>query len=115
MPKYRYLDDGTPPRVNAARPPGDWQTLDVVFRAPRFDASGKKVADARFEKVIMNGQVIHQDAVVKTPTGHAWHNREVSRGPLLLQADHGPVAFRRIRVRPLDDRHEKAAAKQPPR
>jgi hypothetical protein len=110
LPRYRYLDEGTPPRVNAARPAGEWQTLDVVFRAPRFDASGKKVADARFEKVVMNGQIIHQDVAVKTPTGHAWHTREVASGPLLLQADHGPVAFRQIRVRPLGDRKEQAAA-----
>ena len=47
----------------------------------------------------MNGQVIHEDVEVKTPTGHAWRNKEVARGPILLQADHGPVAFRKIRVR----------------
>ncbi len=99
LPRYHYLDDGVPPRVNAARPFGQWQTLDVVFQAPRFDQEGKKVADARFVKVILNGQVIHEDVAVKTPTGHAWHNKEVARGPLLLQADHGPVAFRGIRVR----------------
>jgi hypothetical protein len=99
LPRYHYLDDGIPPRVNAAKPAGEWQTLDVVFRAPRFDKDGKKVADARFVKVVLNGQVIHDDVVLKAPTGHAWHNPEVARGPLLLQADHGPVAFRNIRVR----------------
>ncbi len=91
----------SPPRVNAARPFGEWQTLDVVFHAPRFDADGKKTADARFVKVVLNGQVIHEDVAVKTPTGHAWRNKEVARGPILLQADHGPVAFRKIRVRAL--------------
>jgi hypothetical protein len=103
FPKYHYLDEGVPPRVNAAKPFGQWQTLDVVFRAPRFDADGKKSADARLVKVALNGQVIHEDVALKTPTGHAWHNKEVARGPLLLQADHGPVAFRNIRVRPLDE------------
>jgi hypothetical protein len=101
LPKYHYLDQGIPPRVNAARPFGQWQTLDVVFQAPRFDTDGKKIADARLLKVVLNGQVIHEDVALKTPTGHAWHNKEVARGPLLLQADHGPVAFRKIRVRPL--------------
>jgi hypothetical protein len=101
LPRYHYLDQGTPPRINAARPAGEWQTLDVTFRAPRFGPDGKKIKDARFEKVVLNGQVIHQDVELKTPTGHAWRLKEVARGPILLQGDHGPVAFRNIRVRPL--------------
>lgn len=101
LPRYRYLDKGIPPLVNAARPFGEWQTLDVIFRAPRFDAEGKKTADARLVKAVLNGQVIHGDVALRTPTGHAWHDKEVARGPLLIQADHGPVAFRKIRVRPL--------------
>jgi hypothetical protein len=103
LPRYRYLDDGVPPRVNAARPFGEWQTLDVIFHAPRFDADGKKTANARLAKVVLNGQVIHEDLALKTPTGHAWHDKELVKGPLLLQADHGPVAFRNIRVRPFTD------------
>jgi hypothetical protein len=101
LPKYRYLDEGTPPLLNAARPPGEWQTLDVIFRAPRFDSSGKKIKNASFEKVVLNGQVIHQNVELKSPTGHYWRNKEVARGPILLQGDHGPVAFRNIRVRPI--------------
>jgi hypothetical protein len=99
-PRYRYLDKGTPPRVNAAKPAGEWQTLDVIFRAPSFDAAGKKTADARFIKVVLNGTLIHEDVDQATPTGHAWKNKETAAGPLLLQGDHGPVAFRNIRVRP---------------
>jgi hypothetical protein len=99
LPRYHHIDQGHPPRVNAARPAGAWQTLDVIFRAPRFDAAGKKVANARFVKVVLNGQVVHEDLEVATPTGHAWRLPEVAAGPLLLQADHGPVAFRNVRVR----------------
>jgi hypothetical protein len=100
LPFYHHIDRGVPPRVNAARPAGRWQTLDIRFRAPRFDAAGKKVANPRFVRVVLNGQVVQDDAELKTPTGHNWHRPAVARGPLLLQADHGPVAFRNVRVRP---------------
>src|SRR5207249_1277417 len=56
-PRYHHIEKGTPPRTNASRPPGEWQTLDVVFQAPRFDSRGKKIAYARFVKVTLNGQV----------------------------------------------------------
>jgi hypothetical protein len=98
-PRYHHIDKGIPPRTNAARPAGEWQTLDVIFKAPRFDAQGKKIANARFVKVVLNGKVIHENVELKTPTGHAWRDKEIAKGPLLLQADHGPVAFRNIRVR----------------
>jgi len=99
LPRYHHIDEGFPPRANACKPPGEWQTLDVTFRAPRFDASGKKVANARFVKVVLNGVVVQEDVEVPAPTGHAWREPEVATGPILLQADHGPVAFRNIRVR----------------
>jgi 3-keto-disaccharide hydrolase len=102
LPRYHHLDDGYAPRVNAARPAGEWQTLDLVFKAPRFDASGKKMSNARFVKVVLNGQVVQEDRELLAPTGHAWRLPEVPRGALMLQADHGPVAFRNIRVRALD-------------
>ena len=99
-PVYHHIDNGTPPKVNACRPPGEWQTLDMIFQAPRFDADGNKTANARFVKVILNDKVVQEDVEVKYPTGNNWHNKEIPSGPLLLQADHGPVAFRNIRVRP---------------
>lgn len=100
QPKYHHIDKGTPPKVNACKPAGEWQTLDVVFRAPRFDADGKKTANATFVKVVLNEQVIHENVEVLYPTGAAWRlKKEVARGPLLLQGDHGPVAFRNVKVR----------------
>ena len=102
LPRYHHIDEEAPPRVNAARATGEWQTLDVIFRAPRFGSDGKKTRHHRFDKVVLNGQIIHEDVEVKTPTGHAWRLTEVARGPILLQGDHGPVAFRNIRVKPLD-------------
>ena len=102
LPFYHHIDAGFAPRVNASRAPGEWQSLDVTFRAPRFGADGKKTANARFVKVVLNGQVVHENVEVPAPTGHAWHNQESPTGPFFLQADHGPVAFRNIRLRPLE-------------
>jgi Domain of Unknown Function (DUF1080) len=100
-PKYHHIDEGFPPRVNAAKPAGEWQTLDISFTAPHFGPDGKKTANARFVKVVLNGQVIHEDRDVGTPTGANYVKPEVATGPLQLQGDHGPVAFRNVRVRPL--------------
>jgi hypothetical protein len=98
-PKYHHIDKGIAPKSNAAKPAGEWQSLHAVFLAPRFDAKGTKVASARLVKVVLNGQVIHDDVELKTPTGANWARPEAARGPLLLQGDHGPVAFRNVRVR----------------
>jgi Domain of Unknown Function (DUF1080) len=102
LPRYHHLDDGYAPLIDAAKPAGEWQTLDLVFKAPRFDESGKKVGNARMVKVVLNGKIVQENLELRAPTGHAWRLPEVRRGPLLLQADHGPVAFRNIRVRPLE-------------
>lgn len=102
FPRYHYLDRGIAPAENAARPAGEWQTLTLRFQAPRFDDRGRKVANARLRDVVLNGRTIHRDVELKAPTGHAWRIPEVRRGPILLQADHGPVAFRKLRVRPGD-------------
>jgi hypothetical protein len=99
-PRYHHLDKGIAPRTNACRPPGEWQTLDAVFLAPRFDKNGKKTASARLLKAVLNGVLIHDDVEWKTPTGDRWKSPEKSAGPLLLQGDHGPVAFRNVRARP---------------
>lgn len=101
LPTYHHIDDGYPPKVNASKAPGEWQTFDIVFHAPRFDAGGKKIANARFDKVVLNGQVVQDGVELPSPTGHFWKRKELPAAPLLLQADHGPVAFRNIRVRRL--------------
>ena len=84
-------------RVNAARPPGEWQTFEIDFQAPRFE-NGKKVANARFHRVVLNGKVIQEDVEVTTVTGGNLGRGETPTGPLLFQGDHGPVAYRNIRV-----------------
>jgi endonuclease/exonuclease/phosphatase family metal-dependent hydrolase len=106
----RWKDDkgfeGHPPRTNASRPPGQWQSFDVVFRAPRFDGAGRKTANARFERVLHNGVLVHEDVEVTGPTRAASFEDERPLGPLMLQGDHGPVAYRNITLRPLDESGE---------
>jgi hypothetical protein len=91
--------EGHAPRVNASRPPGEWQSFDVVFRAPRFDAAGNKLANARFVKVVLNGQVLHENVEVTGPTRASPFQDEKPTGPFMLQGDHGPVAYRAIVLR----------------
>lgn len=99
-PKKRGYE-GHAPRVNASRAPGEWQSFDVVFRAPRFDANSKKTKNAMFVKVVHNGKVIHENVEVTGPTRSSTFNDEKPTGPLMLQGDHGPVAYRNLRIRPL--------------
>ncbi len=100
-PRYHHIDKGIPPKINACKPPGEWQTLDVTFIAPRFDGAGKKVKNARIARAVLNGQLIHENQELQTPTGDRWNEAEMFEGPLMLQGDHGPVALRNFRVRPL--------------
>jgi hypothetical protein len=92
--------EGHAPNVNASKPPGEWQSFDIVFRAPRFDASGKKTANAAFVKVLHNGKVIHENVECTGPTRGAKHASEAPTGPILLQGDHGPVAYRNFKLTP---------------
>jgi|SRR5450759_673787 len=100
----RWIDEkpvgGSAPKVNASRAPGEWQSFHVWFRAPRFEA-GKKIQNARFLKVVYNGQTVQENVEVDGPTRAHMDIPEAPMNPLMLQGDHGPVAFRNIWVRPL--------------
>jgi len=89
-----------PPKNPKYVKPGQWSSFEIHFRAPRFEG-GKKVANARFEKVILNGRIIHEDVEVKGPTRSCLTGKEKPTGPLMLQGDHGAVAYRNIEVKPL--------------
>ena len=90
----------TPPMVNAARPPEQWQTFDMVFHAPKFDDKGKKTANARIT-VLWNGVLIHDDAQIPSSTPDHSAAEPTSPGPIELQ-DHGYlVRYRNMWVRPL--------------
>ena len=96
---YKHIDNGIGPRVNASKPAGEWQTLDVVWKSPRVDAKGEKIANATVVKAVLNGEVIHENQELKTPTGANWSKKETATGPFMLQCDHGPVAWRNVRIR----------------
>jgi hypothetical protein len=100
-PGGRGRVDGRPPPVNVSRAPGQWQSFHIWFRAPRFDAAGSKIEDARFLRVEHNGTLLHESFELKGSTRARSPWSERAAAPLLLQGDHGPVAFRNIYIRPL--------------
>ena len=95
-------DDGTggsPPALNACRPPGEWQSLHIWFQAPRFDSSGRKTANAKVLRVLLNDTHVQENVEVPGPTVSHMNIPEAPANPLMLQGDHGPVAFRNIYIR----------------
>ena len=94
-----------PPFVNACRPPGQWQSYDVIFETPRWD-EGWLVEPARLT-VFHNGLLLHHRQEAMGPTGHrntsSYASPHDEEGPLRLQ-DHGnPTRFRNIWMRGLTD------------
>jgi hypothetical protein len=89
--------------VNASRPPGQWQTYDIVFHAPRFDRAGKLMSPAHVT-VLHNGVLVQDDVALSGPTAHQArppYEAHAAKLPLMLQ-DHGnPVRYRNIWLRPL--------------
>ena len=98
-PKYHHIDKGSPPRVNASKRPGEWQTMDIIFNSPRFDKAGNKTAHARFVKVVHNGKVIQEDVEVPYACGTNWNRKQYPQGPIIIQGDYGPIAVRNVRIR----------------
>jgi hypothetical protein len=93
----------TPPRVNASRRPGQWQTYDIVFLAPRFDEGGKVREPARLT-MFHNGLLVHLHQEIYGDTPHlrlASYDNLPAQAPLSLGAHHCPVRFRNIWIRRL--------------
>ncbi len=100
-PKGKQGYEGNPPSSNQSKAPGKWQSFHIVFRAPRFDANGNKTEKARFVSVKHNGVEIHRNVEVTGPTRGGKGLPEAPVGSLVIQGDHGPVAFRKIHLKPL--------------
>lgn len=89
------------PKVNATKAPGQWNKYVIDFRAPKFDAEGKKTKNALFVKVTLNDQVLHENVEMKGPTPGGVTGKEAPTGPIMFQGDHGPVAYRNIKITPV--------------
>ncbi|MFN5326661.1 MAG: family 16 glycoside hydrolase [Bacteroidota bacterium] len=95
--------EGSAPLTNAAFAPGLWQHMEISFQAPRFDASGKKIAPAKFNYVRLNGVTIHENIIVSGPTRSPAFENEAAYGPLMIQGDHGQIAIRHFKYAPQDE------------
>lgn len=90
--------EGHAPKINASKSPGLWQHFKIIFHAPKFDLKGNKIKNAWFEEVRLNGEIIQKNIELTGPT-RAGLKKEVALGSLMLQGDHGPVAFKNIRYK----------------
>ncbi|WP_229206020.1 family 16 glycoside hydrolase [Dyadobacter fermentans] len=94
--------EGYAPRFNVAKAPGLWQHIKISYQAPRFDANGKKIANAVFLSVVLNGVTIHENVEVSGPTRGSLTAEDVPMGPIRIQGDHGSLAIRNIVVNNFD-------------
>lgn len=94
-----------PPLVNAVKKPGEWQSYDIIFEAPRWDDAGKLLKRGNVT-VLLNGVLLHLKKELIGETRHAevaTYGQPQSRGPIALQ-DHGnPMRFRNIWIRNLGE------------
>ena len=94
-----------PPLVNAARPPGEWQTYDIIFHGPRFTKDSRLLHPAHMT-VFHNGVLVQDNVILTGPTEHGKrppYKPQPEKLPLALQ-DHGdPVRFRNIWIRELKE------------
>jgi 3-keto-disaccharide hydrolase len=95
----------TPPLVNASRPPSEWQSYDIIFHRPRFNADGSVARPARVT-VLHNGVLVQDNTEITGWTVHnavAHYRPHADRLPLLLQDHENPTRFRNIWIRELPD------------
>jgi hypothetical protein len=92
------------PLVNASRKPGEWQTYDIVYHAPRFADDGKVITPARVT-VLHNGVLVEDNVAIKGLTHHdngpTHYEKHNLKEPLRLQNHHSAVKFRNIWIREL--------------
>ena len=92
----------TPPLVNVSRPPGEWQTFDIVFTAPVFE--GGKLAQPARVTMFHNGVLVQNNETIHGEVAHRGvpeYKSQISKGPLVFGGHGCPVRFRNVWVRPL--------------
>lgn len=94
--------EGYAPRNNVSKAPGLWQKMTISFQAPRFDAAGKKIENAKILFIKLNGIIIHENVSLSGVTRGSVSEMEVASAPLRIQGDHGSVAFRNIVINSFD-------------
>lgn len=87
------------PLVCASLPPLQWQTYDITFKGPKFDAGGKKTKDAVIT-VLHNGVLIHDKVVLPSLTPGGVSDKENPNGVLMFQDHNNPVRFRNVWYKP---------------
>lgn len=96
----------TPPLVNASKPPGEWQSYDIIFESPRWDESGKLVKKANVT-VIHNGVLLHHKREYMGTTPHATNGHYKRAHPpevfIELQDHNNPMRFRNIWLRSIGE------------
>jgi hypothetical protein len=91
------------PLVNVSRKPGEWQSYDIIFHAPRFDETGK-LSKAGTVTVLQNGVLVQDNAQILGGTSHVGAPKYIAHPleqPLALQDHHNPVRYRNIWIRKL--------------
>jgi hypothetical protein len=105
-----YADGGagcvygqTPPLVNACHKPGEWQTYDIIFQAPRF--KGGALVKPAYITVLLNGILVQHKTEILGPTSHKKlpvYKAHAEKLPIKLQDHNNPTRFRNIWIRELD-------------
>lgn len=94
----KQLAQAVPPRMNVCKAPGLWQNLKVSFQAPKFNNTGKKVSNAKFNEVVYNGVVIHANIEVPGVTSQSLPGDENPLGSLMFSGN-SEIAIRNIRYK----------------
>ena len=92
--------EGHRPKVNAAKPAGEWQKFVIKFRAPRLSKDGSVLEKPRFLSVHLNGKLVQENVTVHGPTRSAQRKGFAAKDHIFIQGDHGPIAFRKFKVTP---------------
>jgi glucose/arabinose dehydrogenase len=92
---------GVAPQNPCFRAPGDWHSMDLTFRAPCFDAAGKKVANARIVRAMVDDVLLHDEVEFPAPSAGAPRD-EVAEAPFSFRVLSGQVALNDIRAKPTE-------------